>query len=384
MFNIPTLGDLVTRARAAFRANLPGSDAWLWPNNINPTAKVLGGLTSELFGFADSIQQAKFALTAVGPDLDRHGQELAPPVIRFEPRPSAGTIVITVADAFAVAFGAVFQRSDGVQFSATAPAAIATAGTLNVPAQSVGTGSATVTIAGTALSIVSGITDVNGDANATAAVGSGGLIGGADTELDGAKYNPPPGTYRYRVLFRKRNPPMGGAAADYVVWCQAANPNVTRVFVERLWAGSGTVRVFPLMDNLYADGIPQSADIAQISAFLSTVQPSGAVVTTAAAAAVPTNVTVSGLTPNNAATQSAVQTELAAALLRLGAVAGTDTFNPAMPYLAVPFSFAQQWLQQAVDNATGVTRGLVTAPAAGADIALADGQMATLGAVSFT
>jgi uncharacterized phage protein gp47/JayE len=369
MFAIPTLGALVTRARNAFRANLPGSDAWLWPNNINPVAKVVGGMTSELFGFADAIQQAKFALTAVGPDLDRHGQELAPPVIRFGPRPSTGTVVLAVGDAFNVAFGAVFQRSDGVQFAATAPASIAGAGTLDVPVQSVGTGSATVTIAGTALSIVSGCTDVNGDANAAAAVGSGGLSGGADTELDGAKYNPPPGTYRSRIL------------SDYVIWCQAANPNVTRVFVERLWAGFGTVRVFPLMDNLYANGIPQPADIAQVAAFVSSVQPSGAVVSVVAASAVPVDVTVSGLTPSNAATQSAVQAELAAAFVRLGAVAGIDSFNPAMPYLAVPFSFAQQWLQQAVDNATGVTRGLVTAP--NADVALSPGQMATLGPISF-
>jgi uncharacterized phage protein gp47/JayE len=379
LFAIPTLEQLVNRARNAFRANLPGSDAWLWPNNVNPTAKVIGGMASELFGFADNIQRQKFAITADGPDLDLHGAEIGLP--RNGPQSSSGFVTVTVADSFQVAFGAVFQGNDGVQFSATAAAAIAGPGTLNVPVQSVGTGSATVTLGGTPLSIVSGCTDVNGDAFAGAAAGSGGITGGADTEPDGAYFNPPPGTYRYRILFKKRNPPMGGAAADYVIWCQAANPNVTRVYVERLWTGAGTVRVFPLMDGLYANGIPQSADIAQISAFLSTVQPSGAVVTTAAATAVPVNITVQGLTPSNAATQSAVQNELATTFLRLSQVAGSDVYNPAMPYLAVPFSFLAQWLQQAVDNATGVTSGKVTVPSA--DIALTAGQLATLGSLSF-
>ena len=58
------------------------------------------------------------------------------------------------------------------------------------------------------------------------------------------------------------------------------------------------------------------------------------------------------------------EAELAAAFLRLAAVAGNDTYNPAMPYLAVPISFAQQWLQQAVDNATGVMSGTVVSPSA--------------------
>lgn len=379
MFAIPSLGDLVTRARNAFRANLPGSDAWLWPNNVNPTAKVIGGMMSELFGFADAIQRAKFAITADGSDLDLHGADLG--LSRQEPRPSSGTVVLTVADAVDVAFGAVFARSDGMQFSATASLSIATAGTLNVPVQSIGNGADTVTIGGAPLSIISGLTDINGDAAATAAVASGGLIGGSDVEPDGAYLNPPPGTFRYRILFKKRNPPMGGAASDYVIWAQEANPNVTRVFVERLWAGFGTVRVSVLMDNLYANGIPQSADIAQIASFIDTVQPGGSIVTVIAPTPVSVNVTVQGLTPNNAAAQSAVQTELVAAFARLGIVAGNDTANPAMPYLAVPASFALEWLQQAVDNASGVTRGKVTSPSS--DVALTAGQIAVLGTLTF-
>lgn len=377
-FAIPTLLQLVTRARNAFRANLPGSDAWLWPNNINPTAKVIGGMMSELFGFADDIQRQKFAITADGDNLDKHGAEIN--LGRAQPKSSIGPVAITVADAYAVAFGAVFQRSDGTQFSATASVAIATAGTLTVPVSSVETGSDTVTIAGTVLSIASGTTDVNGDAAATAEVGTGGLIGGADVEQDGAYFNPPPGTYRYRILFKKRNPPQGGSPSDYVIWASEV-ANVTRVYVERLWAGPGTVRIFPMMDEIYANGIPQPSDVANITDFIGALAPAGAAVTVQAPVPVAVNVVVSGLTPSNPQTQSAVQAELAAAFQRLGRVSGNDAGNPSLPFLATPAAFLRIWINQAVANATGVTGGAVTAPTV--DTGLSAGQVPVLGTITF-
>jgi uncharacterized phage protein gp47/JayE len=166
-----------------------------------------------------------------------------------------------------------------------------------------------------------------------------------------------------------------------VIWAQEANPRVTRVFVERLWAGQGTVRVSILMDGTYANGIPQPADIAQIAAYIAALQPSGAIVTVQAPTPVPVNILVQGLTPDNAATESAVQAELAAAFTRLSAVAGTDTPNPAMPYLAVPFTFVKSWLWQAIDNATGVSFGNLVTPAA--SIPLSPGQIAVLGTLTF-
>jgi hypothetical protein len=132
------------------------------------------------------------------------------------------------------------------------------------------------------------------------------------------------------------------------------------VFVEPLWAGIGTVRVLPMMDNLYANGIPQSGDIAGITAFIQTVQPSAATVTVVAPTPVAVNAIITGLTPSNPTTQAAVIAELQAAFLRLSQVAGIATPNASMPYLAIPFTFLQQWLQQAVDNAPGVTSGTVS------------------------
>lgn len=363
------------RARAAFRANLAGTDAWLWPNNVNPTAKVIAQMTNQAFGFADSIQKAKFAITAEGEDLDAHGAEIN--LGRNPPAPSNGPLTLTFAAAVAVANNAVFQRSDGVQFKATAASSLSTAGTLTVPVISTTTGLTTVTIPGTALTPTSGVTGP-GAAAATAVVAAAGLGGGADIELDGTKLNPPPGTYRYRILFKKRNPPAGGAPADYVTWCTQAG--ATRVFVEPRWLGAGTIRVFVLMDNTYPNGIPQSGDIARIQAFVDTVAPGEADITIAAPIAVPIDVLIGTLNPNNGAVRNAISAELAATFLRRSSVAGTATPNPAMPFLATAQSFFSLWISGAIDNAAGVLSADIVGLA---DQALTDGQIATLGTVTF-
>lgn len=380
MFAIPTLPELIDRARMAFRANLAGSDAWLWPNNVNPSAKVIAGSVYETFGFADYVQRQKFALTADSDNLDLHGAELG--IARKPAAPAAGLVTLTVEAAIQVVEGALFRRSDGVQFVATTALSIAGAGTLDVPVQATSNGKITNTIAGTALTIISGVSDIAAAANPVAAVASGGLTLGVDVEPDGEPFTSDLSTYRGRILFRKRNVPFGGAPADYVQWAGAVS-GVTRVYVERIWAGSGTVRVFPLFDDLHPDtnGIPTAGDLARVSDYLATVQPGDAIVTVAAAAAVPVDITIEDLVPDTLPVREAILAELRATFRRASAVAGSDTPHPSMPYLAVPTSFALIWIAQAVADASGVIRATVTAPVA--DVALTGGQMATLGDVTF-
>jgi uncharacterized phage protein gp47/JayE len=153
------------------------------------------------------------------------------------------------------------------------------------------------------------------------------------------------------------------------------------VYVERLWQGPGTVRVFPLMFDLYANGIPQAADVQRVQDYIETVRPSGAKVTVAAAIAVPVNIIITGLSPNTAAVQDAIVAELTDMFRRLSRVAGVDVQLGSMPYLAYPTSFSRSWIWQAIANATGEERHVVASPTA--DIVLLPGQMATLGSVTF-
>ncbi len=378
-FAIPALSDLVLRARTSFRSYLPGSDAWLWPNNLNPSAKVIGGMVYEVFGFADYICKQKFAITADGENLDLHGAELG--LTRRPAAPSTGNVIFTTTDVLNVAAAAQLARSDGVVIATTQTASIGGAGTLTVAVEALSGGQNTTTLPNTPLTILSGVTG-NGAATATVEVDSNGLMGGLDIEPDGPPYTTDLSTFRGRILFRKRNPPFGGCPADYVQWCTSVT-GVTRVFVERNWSGPGTVRIFPLMDQLYASagGVPQPADIANVAAYLATVQPSDALVTVQAAIPVTVNLTVRGLIPNTTTVQQAVIAEQMAAFLRNGRVAGGDIYFPSMPYLAYPTSDALQWLWGALNDAVGEQYASLVLPTA--DVALGSGAIPVLGTITF-
>ena len=375
MFAVPSLDQCVQRTRAAFRAYLPGTDAWIWPNNVNPTAKVVGGAVFELHGRLDFIARQKFALTAQGKYLDDHGAEVG--VTRKGAVAASGTVVATSAAGLAVAVGAQFARSDGTVL--VAAAAVAGTGTLTIPAVAATAAAAGNSEAGTPLTALSGLSGP-GATTATFAVGAEGITGGLDREQDGPFYAADLGTYRGRILFRKRNPPHGGAPADYVMWATTI-PGVTRVFVERHWLGPGTVRVFPVFDGLFPGGIGDAAHVALVSDYIATVAPAAAVVTVVAPTAQPIPVAVKNLEPNTTAVQAAVMAELADTVQRLGQVAGSDKPVASLPFLAVPYSFAAIWADQSVANATGDKRGIVLAPAT--DTVIAPGAIPTLGPVMF-
>lgn len=372
MFSLPTLTDLMERARQSFRSNLAGSDAWVWPNNIYASAKVIAGMTYEIFGFASYISRQKFAITA--PDIESlrlHGEEFGIP--QNPATPAIGQVAIASSGVLTVAAGALFRRTDGVEFVAASGGALLSAGTLTLPVSAIADGKASNTIAGTPLQIVSGVTG-----NATAGVSGGGIVLGADLEdIE---------SYRARILFRKRNPPHGGSAADYVAWAGEVSgvsfyADRPAVYVNRTWAGPGTVRVLPLMFDLYENGIPQGQDIERVRQHIETLRPAGAIVTVSAPVAVPVDITISGLAPNTTAVREAVKAELRETFRRISRVAGTDIEIANMPYLATPFAFSRSWIWQAVANASGEDRHSLTSPSA--DIALTPGQIATLGTITF-
>lgn len=370
MFAISSLQDLLARARQSFRTYLPGSDAWTWPNNIYPSAKVVGGMVFEVCGFAAYIARMIFVSTA--PDIESlrlHGGDYGLP--QLPAAPAGGNVTLTCDDAITVIDGAALQRADGFTYLVTAGGVLTGAGTLTMPVTAEADGAAGNAEDGTPLSIISGVSGP-GSANPTASVGPGDIAEGADVEdIE---------SYRARLLFRKRNPPHGGAAADYVMWAQQVS-GVSRVFVERLWNGGGTVRVFVFMDGLFPNGIPSPAAVQRVADYIETMMPAGAILTLAAPVAHPIDVAIDNLVPDTTATREAILQELREAILRLGRVAGSDTAHGGMPFLASPAQFPLAWIYQAVANATGVTSFDLSAPAA--DTALAVGETATLGTVTF-
>lgn len=370
----PSLDDCTQAARKAFLAALPGANAWLSPNNVGPTAKVIGGAQWSIFQRLDYVGRQAFPLFAERSYLDNHGAQFG--LARRLAQSATGNIVVTASAFINVAPGAQFARGDGAVFTASAAATLAGAGSVSVAV--VGSaGAAGDTAEGSPMTILSGVTG-DGAGAATAAVDSNGLVGGADVEPDGAPRSSDLSTFRGRILFRMRNPPQGGAPADYVRWATSV-AGVTRVFVERCWPAPGGVRVFPIFDGLFPGGIADSGTIAQVQAAIAAVAPADAAVTVVAPAAAIVAVTISNLKPSTTATQTAVRAELADAFQRLGRVAGGDSAVPGMPYLATPFSLQALWIEQAVANATGV----ISADVSVSDVSIPSGSIPILGSVIF-
>ena len=364
-YSVPTLQELLDRTRRSFRTFLPGSDAFIWPNNIYVSAKVFAGGLFELFGYASYI--AKMPFVHLAPDIEtmrKHGIELGVP--QKPATPSSGTAKLTADAAVDVELGAVFARTDGVQYIASAAGAIVGAGTLSIPVSAIVDGASGNAEAGTPLTIVSG---VNGDALVEV---EDDITGGADVEdIE---------SWRARLLFRKRNRPHGGAAPDYVMWAEEVS-GVTRVFVERLWAGPGTVRVFPLMDDIFPSGIPSSDAVARVHDHIDTVRPSGALVTVQAATPVPVDITITDMSPDTTVVREAVLVALKDCFRRRSRVAGSEVERPGMPFLATAASFSLSWIWQAVAEASGEDRHQITTPTE--DVELEAGEIAVLGTVTF-
>lgn len=356
-FNIPTTLDLIERAARAFRSNLKGSDAKLWPNNVAVSAKVIGGAVWESFAFLDYISRQAFAATAEGRWIERHAAEYG--MARLAATYASGQVTLSGDNSVVVPAGLGLIRADGVEYETTSGGVIAS-GTVTVSARATSVGKAGNAAASVALTLTAALDRVQDGATVAAA----GIGGGSDTESDES--------LRQRVLFRKRMPPHGGAAHDYVAWAREIN-GVTRVFVDPVTAGNErtSVGVWFLMDEHYTNGIPQVADVAAVAAHIDVLRPAGALVLVQAPAALSIAVTIDNLAPDTTAVRDAIRAELA------------DLFRRSMRVstLTDPYTVRVSKIWEAVSRATGEDSHSLTAPAA--DVVIANGQVPVLGTVSF-
>lgn len=338
-FAIPTISETVLRVRRAFRSELKGSDAAIWPNNLYVTAKVKGGALKALFDRLDIVRKDIHAHTAGLDGVLRHATEFG--LARRPAVAAAGTVTVVTSGPASVLKGARLLRSDGLAYITTSGRTVRGVETFRLPVAAEVAGAAGNLDAEASLDPD---TDTSG-AIESVTVDAPGLIGGAEPEDIGT-------SLRARVLFRKRNPIHGGAPADYVTWASEV-PGVTRVFVARRPFGNGTVGVYPMMDDSRPEGIPLAADIARIAEHVALYEPAGADVIVAAPTRVPINITVTKLSPNDAATQALVRTELIDAFMRRGRVAGTDPGHPALPFLTTLHTFSASWVSEAVSQSLG-------------------------------
>lgn len=358
-FRIPTLPELATRAAQAFRANLKGSDARLWPNNVAVSAKVIAGHTSENFSFLDYISRQHIKHLAEGSWLERHAYDYG--LARLPAAHAQGKIILSGDTGIAVPAGIEVQRADGVRFLVTDGGTTDGSGDATLPVRAVFPGRAGNTSAGAAVTMTTPMSRIS----TLGEVAADGIGAGADVESDEG--------LRQRLLFRLRNPPHGGAVHDYVAWAREIN-GVTRVFVDPVTATNNrvSVGVWFLMDGLYANGIPQGADVQVVSDYIDSQRPAGALVEVAAPTPVSIDIEIQGLTSDTLITREAVIKELRAMLRRTARVST----------LAAPFKLYRSVISEAISIATGEQHHVLAEPSE--DIELNEGEIPVLGSVDFT
>lgn len=358
-FDVPTLKGLAERTARSFRANLMGSDAFLWPNNLAVSAKVIAGAVWEAFSFLDYIQRHILVHTSTDPWwVERHAAEYG--MARLPATYAVGSALISGDSDVAVPAGIVLQRADGLQYEVTQGGQTNNGGEAEVAVRALTAGKAGNAAPGVGLAMTVPMSRLN----TAAEVATAGIGAGADTE--GTE------SLRERVLFRKRMPPHGGAAHDYVAWAREIN-GVTRVFVDPVTSTNGrnSVGIWFLMDATYPNGIPQASDVAGVSAYIDTVRPAGAILAIAAPVAAAIDIGIDNLSPDTVAVRNAIHAELA------------DLFRrSAVSTLTSPLTLYRSQITEAIAIATGEQHHVLTSPAT--DVALPAGHVPVLGTVSFT
>lgn len=346
----PTLAQCVEKSRQDFEANLPGSNAWLYPNNVAVSAKVFGGLIWGGYRFLSWILQQVLVSTSSREYLYLHGAELG--VVPIIATNSKGLIEVTGTVGLTVPTGTEFTRQDGLVITTTADGLIPPGGVVNVPGETALTGALTNTLEGTPLS-----TALAGVLSAT----SLGIVGGTDAEGVEA--------YRQRVLYKKRHPPSVGTPSDYVRWCMDY-PGVTRVFVTRANFGPGTVGIMFMMDATYSNGIPTLADANALRAYLEDIAPADATIRVQTPVPHPVPINLATLRPYTAQVRQAIADELTGMFQRRGVA---DPINIT--------SFSRSWIGEAISRATGEDAHILISPAS--DIILNPGEIAVVGTITY-
>ncbi|WP_201829538.1 baseplate J/gp47 family protein [Microvirga zambiensis] len=359
-FVVPKLSDLSQRARLIISEATEGATIDLWPNLFPILAKILALLGKEWHLRLKFLYRQLFASTADEVWLVRHGFELG--ITRIPAKVATGYVTVDVPVSTVVPYGITFRRADGALFRTRTSAIGAGAGT-SLEFEAIDAGTLGNTDAAQTLTLVdTGVVTGLGD---TATVSAGGLGGGADVE--------PIETLRQRILDRKRNPPQGGSATDWIRWTKESSGAITRVFVDSFINDSREVWISFLRSDR-TNGIPTPSDVAAVQAYVEDPirRPVTARVSVVAPDPQPVDITITGLSPDTPAIRAAVEAELDAMF--------ADKVAPATP--STNFILWRAWISEAISRATGENKHTLTVPASDLTYSTA-GQMPVRGVVTY-
>lgn len=352
-FNRPTLQQIIERSITDVESRLVDVSARLKRSVINALIRSHSAVAHGLHGHLDWLSKQIIPDTAEDDMLDRHADWWG--INRLAASSATGNITFTGTSTTVIPAGTVIQRADGEQYTTDADGTI-TAGTVDIAVTAITEGQDSNTDASVSVSLVV----VQGGVDSTATVATGGLTGGADQESNDA--------LRLRLKERVQQTPHGGAVYDYVAWAKET-AGVTRAWAYGSWSGAGSVGVFFVRDD-DASLIPDAGEVTTVQTYIDTVRPVTAAVTVYAPTEQAQAMTIQ-LAPNTTVVQGAVEDALDD-LFRTGAeVEGGNGEG----------TILISHIREAVSIGAGENDNVMVSPVA--NITLADGEIATLGAITW-
>jgi uncharacterized phage protein gp47/JayE len=348
------------------RTHLPGTDAWIEPNNLSIAGRSFALVIGSVYERIAYLYRQLFASSADGDHLEhRHAFEYG--LRRKQPSAAEGEINFQATEGPFAVVPANYQitRADGVIFEFLSDAVPDSFGLYTVAIRALETGAHTNTLPQTPLDFAPNA--LFPQLPEQAFVGQQGIGGGADTENDEE--------LRTRVLLRKQFPPHGGSKSDYIEWALAV-PGVTRAFISPFRttdasALASPVTLYPLFDDTRANGIPTGYDLLIVGKEVDKQRPVTARVYLAAPAAVAVDIEIAALQPDTVEIRASILSNLRA------------VFFERVPVVTVEnqFTLPVAWVDEAISRAPGYVRHRLAAP--GDDVVFAAGTLPILGAVIY-
>lgn len=324
-FARPTLTELRNQSlQDITTSGVPGLDGLLRNSVMRVLAWVMSGFAYAIYGYIDWIAREAVPFTATAEFLEAWAGLVG--VLRKDASVASGRAQFNGVTNRVLPSGTPLRRIDGVSYVTTADGTIDITGSVVVPIRATSPGRNTDGADQTPISISTPIAGINAGGFLV-----GAATGGADQERDDE--------LRSRMLQRYRDPPQGGAIADYIEWSTQV-PGCTRAWCLPHGWGPGTVVIFPMFDdaNSANDGFPigkdgcaenetrgptAEGDQRAIAEHIFPLQPVTALVYVAAPRPHPIDVTLYTLDPNTAEMQEQIVESIVGMLFVRGQVGGT-------------------------------------------------------------
>ena len=360
-FPIRSLDEISASVRGAMRQYLPGTDASLKQNVLRVIGKVQALLAHEYELRLKWIFKQIYLSTATSEAIIRlHCAEYR---ILQKPASAAAGEITGTGQAHKLYPAGVRFVSAGITYVTTAAFTANAVGDFIASVQAEGTGASTNREAGAELLLADPA--LYPTLPEKVAVADGGLGGGADIEAIE--------DLRARGLKRKAAPPQGGALLDYENWALEV-PGVVSAWAANFANGFGTVGVWILFKGR-ANGIPETADLLAVDAYIAGLRLVRARYFTMAPIARPVDMSIS-LSPDTAAMRTAVTL----ALTEFFDATRKDTkLRPGLP--DDPFTLPRAWLSEVISTVPGEASHILNTPSGGT--VFQPGELPVLGTVSW-